>query len=90
MNVHAILFSADWCGPCKALKPLWGKLEGEYSEVMSFEVVDVDKDSEQAAKFGVKALPTIVVTKDGEKVDQIVGLANEKKLKETFDKVLGE
>jgi thioredoxin 1 len=78
-------FSAVWCGPCKALAPVMEGIKGEYSDVV-FETIDVDTDHEQASKFGIRSVPTVVFVKDGVEVDRLVGvnskLAYENKINE--------
>jgi thioredoxin 1 len=66
-------FSAVWCGPCKALAPVMEGIKGEYSDVV-FETIDVDTDHEQASKFGIRSVPTVVFVKDGVEVDRLVGV----------------
>ena len=78
-------FSAVWCGPCKALAPVMKGIKGEYSDVV-FETIDVDTDHEQASKYGIRSVPTVVFVKDGIEVDRLVGvnskLAYENKINE--------
>ena len=78
-------FSAAWCGPCRALAPMMEGIKAEYSDVM-FETIDVDVDHEQASKYAIRSVPTVVFVKDGVEVERLVGvnskLAYENKINE--------
>jgi thioredoxin len=66
-------FSAVWCGPCRALAPVMEGIKGEYTDVV-FETIDVDVDHEQASKFAIRSVPTVVFVKDGVEVNRLVGV----------------
>ncbi len=70
-------FYADWCGPCKMVAPILEKIGREHTE---FEIVKVNVDENQdlAIKYGVMSIPTMVVFKDGNAVDGMVGFTDEK------------
>ena len=78
-------FSAVWCGPCRALAPVMEGIKAEYSDVV-FETIDVDTDHEQASKYAIRSVPTVVFVKDGVEVERLVGvnskLAYENKINE--------
>jgi thioredoxin 1 len=65
-------FYADWCMPCKILGPVMEEIASEKSDVKICKL-NVDVSQETAAKFGVMSIPTVVLFKDGQKVDQFVG-----------------
>ncbi|CAK7909866.1 thioredoxin-2 [[Candida] anglica] len=77
-KVSVIDFYATWCGPCKALEPIFAALAEKVPEVQ-FGRVDVDNAQDVAQEYGITAMPTCLFFKDGEKVDTIIG-ANPPKL----------
>jgi len=71
-KVTVVDFYATWCGPCKAIAPFVEKLADEVTDA-NFLKVDVDDVSDAAAESGVKAMPTFMLFRKGEKVAEIVG-----------------
>ena len=67
-------FWADWCGPCRMLAPLVDQLAGQYDGKVLVGKVNVDEEPELARRFGVMRIPTVVVLKNGQEVDRIVGV----------------
>ncbi|SJM87356.1 probable Thioredoxin-3, mitochondrial [Zygosaccharomyces bailii] len=65
-------FYATWCGPCKAMAPILGKLQEDYAKV-SFYKIDVDESPDVAKDCGVTAMPTFVLAKDGSILGKVVG-----------------
>ena len=63
-------FSATWCGPCKVFKPVMQEIASQGSNV---EFSDVDEQSDVAAEFGVRSVPTTVVMENGQEIDRFVG-----------------
>ncbi len=78
-KLKVIDFYADWCGPCKYIKPYFNGLEEKYKDKIEFETVNVDEDDEMVEKYKIRAMPTIIFLKDGKEVDRMVG-ANVKKM----------
>jgi len=66
-------FSATWCGPCQALAPEIDALGEEFAGQVLICKVDVDQDSELASRYGVMSVPTVLLFKNGERVDDIRG-----------------
>ena len=66
-------FSAVWCGPCRALAPVMNEIKGQFSNV-KFEEYDVDVAYEEATKYGVRSVPTVIVEKNGIEVDRFAGV----------------
>jgi len=63
-------FSATWCGPCKAFKPVMNEIAGEGHSV---QFIDVDENQSLASKYGVRSVPTTVIEENGVEVDRFVG-----------------
>ena len=66
-------FWATWCGPCRALAPKLEELSGSYDGKVRFVKMDVDQNPETAGRFGVRGIPTLILFKNGQMVDQLVG-----------------
>lgn len=77
-------FYADWCGPCKAMEPTMQEIVKETS--VEIEKIDVDQNQDQATKYGVFSIPTLVFEKEGKEVDRIVGAAPKSKILEKIEK----
>lgn len=67
-------FYADWCGPCKAITPILEDLAQEFSGRIDIKKVNVDQDQTLAQQYGVRGIPTLLLFKDGEVRETIVGL----------------
>ena len=66
-------FSATWCGPCRALAPVMNEVKGQFSNVI-FEEYDIDEAYEEATKYSIRSVPTVIVEKNGEELNRFVGL----------------
>lgn len=80
-------FWAEWCGPCKMLSPVVDNVSEQVGDV-DFYKVNVDEESELAREYGIMSIPTLIVFKDGEIVEQSVGVISEDDIKELVEKAL--
>ncbi|MEC8649873.1 MAG: thioredoxin [Verrucomicrobiota bacterium] len=74
-------FWAPWCGPCKSIAPILEELASELGESVKITKVNVDNNSEIATKYEVRAIPTIIVFRNSEIVETIVGLTSKDDLR---------
>ena len=77
-------FNADWCGPCRMLRPIIDELSETRSDA-KFVSVNVDNEDELAFKYGVSSIPCLVLFKDGKEVKRSVGLIPREKLEEFIE-----
>jgi thioredoxin 1 len=66
-------FWAEWCGPCRALAPTLDALADEYQGKVKVYKLNVDENPDSAQKFKVRGIPTVMLVKNGQVVDQLVG-----------------
>ena len=66
-------FGAEWCGPCKQLDPILEEIASENSDKLKIFKLNIDQNPMTPQKFGVRGIPTIMLFKDGQLVDQKVG-----------------
>jgi thioredoxin 1 len=81
-------FWAQWCSPCLATTPILEELSKDYDGKISFAKVNVDENSPLAAKYGIASIPTMLIFKDSQPVQQITGYKPKKELKKTLDRLL--
>ena len=81
-------FWAPWCGPCRAISPLMEKLAGEFGDKIKFLKCNVDDNPITPGKYGIKSIPTLMFFKDGNVVDQVIGIVAKSKLEEMINKTL--
>lgn len=67
-------FWAPWCGPCRALGPTIDKLADDLGERAQIAKVNIDDNPQLAAKYGVASIPTVMIFKDGEPTEKLVGI----------------
>ena len=73
-GVAVVDFFADWCGPCRKLSPILEEVEQELSGKVKFTKINTDENIEMAKKYQVSGLPTLMIFKNGEPAERMVGL----------------
>ena len=81
-------FWAPWCGPCKMIAPIIEEIAEEYSGKAKICKLDTDEARDSAMEFGISAIPTIILFKDGQVQKKWVGLTSKKDLAEAIDELL--
>jgi len=81
-------FWAPWCGPCRIIAPTIEELAKEYSNKVKIGKLNTDENPEIATRYSIMGIPTIMFFKDGQRVDQIVGVVPKSTLKSKLDNLL--
>ena len=78
-------FWAEWCMPCRLLAPTIEKIAKEYSGKVKVGKVDTDSNRDVSIKYGISAIPTVILFKDGQVAQKFVGLRQEKDFRDALD-----
>lgn len=81
-------FWAPWCGPCRMVAPIVEELGEEYSGRVKFGKLNVDDNPVTAQKYGIVSIPTLMIFKNGEVAEQLIGAHPKKRIKQAIDEVL--
>ncbi|MCG3148907.1 MAG: Thioredoxin 1 [Verrucomicrobiae bacterium] len=73
-------FWAEWCGPCKAIAPVLDEIADEKAGKVKIAKINVDENQDLATKFGIRAIPTLLIFKGGTVKEQLVGMVGKKDL----------
>jgi len=84
-GVTLVDFWAEWCGPCQMMMPILEELSGVIGDKATISKVNVDENPSLAAQFRVMSIPTLLIFKDGQVVDQMVGVQQASVLKEKLE-----
>ncbi|MDR3595189.1 thioredoxin [Clostridium sp.] len=87
-GITVVDFFATWCGPCKMLSPVLEGLSSEMEGKVKFIKVDIDQSLELANQFQISSVPTMIVFKNGEKANQLVGFLPKEKIQETINSII--
>jgi thioredoxin 1 len=82
-------FWAAWCAPCRMIGPIVQELAEDYKDRVKVAKMNVDDNTGTAAQYGVRGIPALLLFKNGELVDQIIGAVPKAKLVSFLDKALG-
>lgn len=81
--IAAYYFTADWCGPCKKVRPIVEQINQD--STVKFQLVDVDSEIDLVKVFEIKSVPTFILIKDGEVVNRMTGAKTRDELLEFLD-----
>ena len=81
-------FWAEWCGPCKVLGPVIDEVAEDYSDRVKFVKLNIDNNPSNTQKFRIRGIPTLLLFKNGEKIDTSVGVLSKSELASFLDKNL--
>ncbi len=81
-------FWAPWCGPCRAVAPIVEEISSSYEGKIKVGKMNVDENQSTTMKFGIRSIPTIIMFKGGEAVDQIIGAVPKGEIERVVEKSL--
>lgn len=87
-GVTIVEFGAPRCAPCRVQEPILEELSIEWTDKITFAKVNADKESELVAKYGIQGIPTLVIFKEGKKVDSLRGLHYIEEIKSKLESII--
>ena len=81
-------FWAEWCGPCKMMKPIFEKVSSENSTEVQMYTLNIDNNREVALSLGIRSIPTVKMFNSGEVIDTRVGVMNEGQIKDLVKELI--
>ena len=81
-------FWAAWCGPCRAIAPVVEELAKDYAGKLKVAKMNVDENSKTPVKYGIRAIPTLILFKNGNVMDQITGAVSKSQIDNAIKKML--
>lgn len=79
-------FWAEWCGPCKAIAPIVNEIASAYEGKINVMKMNIDNNPQTPSQFHIKGIPTLILFKDGEMIDQVVGAVPKNRLEDMLKK----
>jgi len=81
-------FWAPWCGPCRMVSPIVEELADEYRGRVKFVKLNTDDNVQTASRYGIRSIPTLLLFRDGEPADQVIGFRPKRELAKVLDRAL--
>ncbi len=81
-------FWAPWCGPCKMIAPVLEEIANEYNGKVKVVKINIDENQTTPSNYGVRSIPTLILFKNGQEVEKIIGAQSKENLKKMVDKSL--
>ncbi len=81
-------FWAPWCGPCRMVAPVVEEISAQYGDRLKVVKVNTDENPQVATQYGIRSIPTLMIFKEGQRVDMVVGAVPKTTLASTLEKYL--